>query len=98
MLDRGACHGQPELVALFFSDVADEQDEARAICHGCPVRQECYWSAIERKEPVGVWGGALFPDEWRRGMRRLAAILTGLDDPDAAGDPGGDDLPSLRSA
>jgi WhiB family redox-sensing transcriptional regulator len=31
--------------------------EARAICSGCPVMQECRSHALTVREPYGVWGG-----------------------------------------
>ena len=30
---------------------------AKAICLGCPVREECAGYAIAAREPHGVWGG-----------------------------------------
>lgn len=32
-------------------------EEPRAICAGCPVREECLAYAIETQEPYGMWGG-----------------------------------------
>lgn len=31
--------------------------EARAICHQCPVRQECADYAVETNQEFGIWGG-----------------------------------------
>ena len=31
--------------------------EAQAICHTCPVREQCLDYAVEHKERWGVWGG-----------------------------------------
>ncbi|MEZ5118446.1 MAG: WhiB family transcriptional regulator [Candidatus Nanopelagicales bacterium] len=45
---------------LWFSDVADEINRARALCVGCPMRRECLRGALERAETCGVWGGELF--------------------------------------
>ena len=30
---------------------------AKEICKGCPVIAECLRSALEAREPYGVWGG-----------------------------------------
>lgn len=30
---------------------------AKEICKGCPVIAECLRSALETREPYGVWGG-----------------------------------------
>ena len=30
---------------------------AVAICGDCPVRQQCLDHALERREPLGIWGG-----------------------------------------
>lgn len=79
VLPGGNCHGTPELLDLFFSDDADDQAAARGVCEGCPVRHDCYWGAIERREPWGIWGGSLFPGEWKDGRRRLIAQLFAAD-------------------
>ncbi|WP_406321755.1 WhiB family transcriptional regulator [Streptomyces sp. NBC_00519] len=42
--------------------------EAKTYCGRCPVRQECLATALERREPAGVWGG-LDKDE-RQAIRR----------------------------
>lgn len=31
--------------------------EAKKVCHGCPVQQECLEWALEHDERLGVWGG-----------------------------------------
>jgi len=45
---------------LFFAESPDDVELAKAMCRGCPVRASCLAGAIERREPWGVWGGALF--------------------------------------
>jgi WhiB family redox-sensing transcriptional regulator len=42
--------------ALFFPD-NQHTEKAEQICHGCPVRQECYDFADSNLIPHGVWGG-----------------------------------------
>ena len=70
-IERGACTGHdPE---LFFpvgsTPLAIEQVErAAAICHTCPVRDECLeWSLVTCQD-AGVWGG--LDEEARRELRR----------------------------
>jgi WhiB family transcriptional regulator, redox-sensing transcriptional regulator len=51
------CHREdPE---LFFAESPSDVELAKALCGTCPVRAECLASAIERREPWGVWGGQL---------------------------------------
>ncbi len=51
------CHREdPE---LFFAESPGDVELAKSLCGPCPVREECLASAIERREPWGVWGGQL---------------------------------------
>lgn len=45
--------------ALFTADKLPSGDLrlAKAVCAECPVRDLCLTAAIERAEPVGIWGG-----------------------------------------
>lgn len=45
---------------LWFSDSPTGVEEAKALCRGCPVVEQCLSGALERREPWGVWGGELF--------------------------------------
>lgn len=45
---------------LWFSDTPAELEIAKALCGDCPLRSECLASAVERREPWGVWGGEIF--------------------------------------
>lgn len=45
---------------LFFAESPTEVELAKALCTTCPVVAECLASALERREPWGVWGGQLF--------------------------------------
>jgi WhiB family redox-sensing transcriptional regulator len=47
---------------LFFSDDEIHIARAKAICARCGRRELCLASAIERREPWGVWGGEVFVD------------------------------------
>jgi WhiB family redox-sensing transcriptional regulator len=50
----GACRsGDPD--TLFVQGA--EQNRAKAICLGCPVRTECLADALDNGVEFGVWGG-----------------------------------------
>jgi hypothetical protein len=46
--------------ALWFSNQPAELNLAKAYCQGCHQRQRCLAGALERAEPIGVWGGEIF--------------------------------------
>jgi WhiB family redox-sensing transcriptional regulator len=69
---------QATKVDLWFSDLEHEQQDAKTVCLGCPVRLEClaesYEVSNERGELVpGIWG-ALDHQERKalRNSRRMA--------------------------
>src|SRR3546814_20932374 len=45
---------------LFFAASPTDADHAKTLCTDCPVQSLCLARAIDRPEPVGVWGGRLF--------------------------------------
>jgi WhiB family redox-sensing transcriptional regulator len=45
---------------LWFSERREELNLAKAHCKGCRKREPCLASALERREPTGVWGGEIF--------------------------------------
>lgn len=45
---------------LWFAESPAKLETAKALCEQCPVMTECLMSAIERREPWGVWGGQIF--------------------------------------
>lgn len=45
---------------LWFADAPAELELAKALCADCPVLVACLVGALERREPVGVWGGQIF--------------------------------------
>jgi WhiB family redox-sensing transcriptional regulator len=54
------CHNaDPE---LFFADSDAEITLAKSLCGSCPMKQACLEGALDRSEPVGVWGGQLIED------------------------------------
>jgi WhiB family transcriptional regulator, redox-sensing transcriptional regulator len=51
---RAACRqAQPD--ALFVRGA--EQNKAKQVCAGCPVRAECLAEALDNQIEWGVWGG-----------------------------------------
>jgi WhiB family transcriptional regulator, redox-sensing transcriptional regulator len=53
---------QQEDPALWFSHLPAELNLAKAFCRGCHNRESCLAGALERAEPIGVWGGEIFED------------------------------------
>jgi WhiB family transcriptional regulator, redox-sensing transcriptional regulator len=45
---------------LWFADKPADLEQAKALCQDCPARLACLASALQRKEPWGVWGGEIF--------------------------------------
>jgi WhiB family redox-sensing transcriptional regulator len=56
---------------LMFPDRWTDPADAKAVCAGCEVREQCLAQALANGERYGVWGG-LTPDERRvlAGFRR----------------------------
>lgn len=50
-----ACKGMP--ADLFFTERGKSTAEAKAVCAGCPVREQCLDYAMANTERFGVWGG-----------------------------------------
>jgi WhiB family redox-sensing transcriptional regulator len=51
---QGSCRsGDPD--TLFVQGA--EQNRAKAVCMGCPVRTECLADALDNRVEFGVWGG-----------------------------------------
>ncbi|MET9612041.1 WhiB family transcriptional regulator [Kitasatospora indigofera] len=72
--DRARCRDlDPE---LFFplgntGPALRQAEEAKAVCHRCPVRERCLAWALETGQEAGVWGGT--SEDERRALKRRAA-------------------------
>ena len=67
-LDQAAClEVGPE---FHFPEKGGSTREAKLICRGCEVREQCLEYALEHSE-AGVWGG--LSERERRALRRGAA-------------------------
>ena len=63
---RANCMGvDPE---LFFPERGSSTREAKEVCRGCVVAQECLEFAIANGEKFGIWGG--MSERERRRVRR----------------------------
>lgn len=51
-----ACRNHPD-PGLWFPERGHETDQAKAICHACPVRRDCLDFALRNRIQYGVWGG-----------------------------------------
>lgn len=54
--------------SLFFEAAEDDplaEEQAKTICHGCPVAAECLDEAMLGREEFGIWGG-MTPKERKR--------------------------------
>lgn len=51
------CHAHPS--DLWFAELPEQVETAKALCGACPIREQCLAGALERAEPWGVWGGQL---------------------------------------
>ena len=71
------CTEDPE---LFFAESPEDVETAKAMCRGCEARLACLTSALERREPWGVWGGellmrgAIVPRKRPRGRPRKTEV------------------------
>ncbi|MFF3260178.1 WhiB family transcriptional regulator [Streptomyces sp. SID11233] len=69
--ERAACRDEdPD---LFFpigttGPALVQTEDAKAVCHGCPVRAECLRWALENGQDTGVWGG--LDETERRALKR----------------------------
>lgn len=68
-MDEAKCNA--DTAEMFFPEKGDPKSlggEAKAICAGCPVIEQCLEWALETNERYGVWGGTTAYE--RRALRR----------------------------
>jgi WhiB family redox-sensing transcriptional regulator len=61
---------------LFFPERGASTREAKEVCRGCVVREDCLEYALTNSEKFGIWGG-LSERERRRIRRRRSAERRG---------------------
>ncbi|MDR2930362.1 MAG: WhiB family transcriptional regulator [Propionibacteriaceae bacterium] len=54
----------------FFPEKGGSTREAKSVCRGCEVRQECLEYALAHDERYGIWGG--LSERERRKLRHRA--------------------------
>lgn len=64
--DRANCRSVN--TSLFFPERGVSVEQARQVCQGCEVREDCLDYALENNERHGIWGG--LSERQRRMMRR----------------------------
>jgi WhiB family redox-sensing transcriptional regulator len=57
---------------LFFPERGASTKEAKAVCRGCQVREQCLEYALANGEKFGIWGG--LSERERRRIRRQRAL------------------------
>lgn len=57
---------------LFFPERGASTKEAKAVCRGCVVRDDCLEYALANSEKFGIWGG--LSERERRRIRRQRAL------------------------
>ena len=57
---------------LFFPERGASTREAKEVCRGCVVREDCLEYALANGEKFGIWGG--LSERERRRLRRQRAL------------------------
>lgn len=57
---------------LFFPERGASTRDAKEVCMGCVVREECLEYALNNGEKFGIWGG--MSERERRRLRRARAL------------------------
>ncbi|MGH9115588.1 MAG: WhiB family transcriptional regulator [Acidimicrobiales bacterium] len=57
---------------LFFPERGASTREAKEVCRGCVVREDCLEHALANGEKFGIWGG--LSERERRKIRRRRAL------------------------
>ena len=58
---------------LFFPERGASTREAKEVCRGCVVREDCLEFALQNGEKFGIWGG--MSERERRRIRRQRALV-----------------------
>jgi WhiB family transcriptional regulator, redox-sensing transcriptional regulator len=58
---------------LFFPERGMSTREAKEVCRGCVVREDCLEYALANGEKFGIWGG--LSERERRRIRRARALV-----------------------
>ncbi|MGH9302755.1 MAG: WhiB family transcriptional regulator, partial [Acidimicrobiales bacterium] len=58
---------------LFFPERGASTREAKGVCRGCVVREDCLEYALANGEKFGIWGG--MSERERRRVRRSRALV-----------------------
>jgi WhiB family redox-sensing transcriptional regulator len=61
---------------LFFPERGASTREAKEVCRGCVVRDDCLEYALRNGEKFGIWGG--MSERERRRIRRQRALARSL--------------------
>lgn len=68
--DKANCLGvDPD---LFFPERGASTREAKGVCAGCEVKEDCLEYALRNGEKFGIWGG--LSERERRRIRRQRAL------------------------
>jgi WhiB family redox-sensing transcriptional regulator len=59
---------------LFFPERGASTREAKEVCRGCVVRDDCLEYALTNSEKFGIWGG--MSERERRRIRRQRSVAT----------------------
>jgi len=57
---------------LFFPERGASTREAKEVCRGCVVREDCLEYALTNSEKFGIWGG--LSERERRRLRRARTV------------------------
>ncbi len=57
---------------LFFPERGASTREAKEVCRGCVVREDCLEYALANSEKFGIWGG--LSERERRRIRRARSV------------------------
>lgn len=69
---------------IFYTERGESPREAKNVCAGCPVREECLEYALVYGEKFGIWGG-----KSERQRKRMRAERRGPPSPSVCGTEAG---------